>query len=95
MIASPPDQELQTVARYLREGTARCALAAERVRRLEAEGRDTSQAERALRDLEDTLAILRQRHQCLALDARSRRLLAVSRERLAAAAAGPRRRPKG
>ena len=89
---TPPsqDSELQTVTRYLQEGAARRALQTERVRRLEEEGRDTSQAERALCDLEATLKILRQRHKALSLDVRSRRLLAVSRERLAQAKAAVR-----
>jgi hypothetical protein len=88
------DDELRTVTQYLREGAERYAHQAARVRRLEEEGRDASQAQRALRDLEETLTILRQRHKCLALDARSRRLLAVSRQRLASAAARS-RLPKG
>ena len=81
------DDELQTVTRYIREGVERYANQTARVRRLEEEGRDATQAQRALRDLEETLTILRQRHKCLALDARSRRLLAVSRQRLASVAA--------
>jgi hypothetical protein len=91
---APADDELQTVTRYIREGVERYANQAERVRRLEEEGRDAAQAQRALRDLEETLTILRQRHKCLALDARSRRLLAVSRQKLAPAAARS-RSPKG
>jgi len=82
-----PDDELQTVTRYILEGAERYAHQAARVRRLEEEGRDASQAQRALRDLEETLTILRQRHKGLALDTRSRRLMAVSRQRLASAAA--------
>ena len=82
-----PDDELQTVIRYIREGVERYAHQTDRVRRLEEEGRDAGQAQRALRDLEETLTILRQRHKCLALDARSRRLLAVSRQKLARGAA--------
>jgi hypothetical protein len=94
MTSPSQDDELQTVTRYILEGVERYAHQTARVRRLAQEGRDTSQAERALRDLEATLTILRQRHKCLALDARSRRLLALSREKLAWGGARS-RRPKG
>jgi hypothetical protein len=88
-----PDDELKTVAKYILEGVERSAHIAARVRSLEGEGRDTSQAERAMKDLEATLVVLRQRHQCLSLEARSRRLLAALRQRTPAARPAPRRRP--
>ena len=89
-----PDDELKTVTRYILEGVERSAHIAARVRSLEGEGRDASQAERAMRDLEATLVVLRQRHQCLSLEARSRRLLAVLRQRAPAPRAAQRRRPQ-
>ncbi len=46
--------------------------------------------EQPFSDLEATLKILRQRHKALSLDVRSRRLLALSRERLAKAKAAVR-----
>jgi hypothetical protein len=83
-MSSPPDDNpLETLTRYILESEERCARQAARVRRIEEEGRDSAQAEMLLRDLEETLSVLRQRQHCLQLEARSRRLLAVTREKLA------------
>jgi hypothetical protein len=79
---SPPDNELRTLANYIAETERRWALQTARVAIMEQEGRDTARSERVLRDLEATLAVLRQRHKTLDLDARSHRLLAVTRESL-------------
>jgi hypothetical protein len=77
-MSSPKDDPLATVAAYIVESEARYALTTARLRRIQEEGRDTSGAERALRDLEETLTLLRQRQWSLQLEARSRRLLVLT-----------------
>jgi hypothetical protein len=82
--SSPPDEnQLETLARYIAESEQRWARQTARIAVMEEDGRDTSRSERVLRDLEETLAVLRQRHKCLELEDRSRRLLAAGRESLA------------
>ena len=76
------DDELAALARYIAESELRWARQTARIIVMEKEGRDTTRSERILRDLEETAAVLRQRQKCLELDARSRRLLAATRERL-------------
>jgi hypothetical protein len=82
MSSPPEDDPLEMVTRYITGIEARCALQAGLLRKLKEDGRDTARAERVLRDLEATLSVLRERQRSLELDARSRRLLAASRERL-------------
>jgi hypothetical protein len=87
--SSPQDEnQLETLARYIAESEQRWARQTARIAVMEEDGRDTSRSERVLRDLEETLAVFRQRHKCLELEDRSRRLLPAGRESLA----GPRRR---
>ena len=82
MSSPPEDDPLEGVIQNIAGIEARCALQADLLRKLNEEGRDTSTAERVLRDMEATLAVLRQRQLTLQLEARSRRLLAATRERL-------------
>jgi hypothetical protein len=82
MTSPPKDDPLATVAGYIVKSEARYALMAARLRKIREEGRDASTVERALRDLEETLDLLRQRHWSLQIEARSRRLLTFTREKL-------------
>ena len=82
-MSSPPEEDpLETVTRYITGIEARCAVQAGLLHKMKDDGRDTARVERVLQDLEATLSVLRERQRSLELEARSRRLLAASRERL-------------
>ena len=76
----PDDDPLGTLARYIADSEQRWTRQTARIILMKEEGRDTSRSERVLRDLEETLAVLRQRHKILELDARSERLMTAIRE---------------